>query len=99
MDKYQMLAELLSDEDKAKEILSESVEETSANLKKYDLDFSVEELIEISQAVAVPAQDGELNAEELDAVSGGVVPLLIAPIAAILIGTAAGAAIKKWRKK
>ena len=71
MDKYQELAELLKDPAKANEILSDSMEETQANLKANGLDFSIEELEDL--AVKVTAQDeGELGEDALDDVSGGV---------------------------
>ena len=67
-EKYKALAELLKDEETAKEVLSESVEETQANLKAKGLDFTVEELLEIAKA---QLPKGELDEGSLDDVNGG----------------------------
>ena len=67
-EKYKALAELLKDEETAKEVLSESVEETQANLKAKGLDFTVEELLEIAKA---QLPEGELDENSLDDVNGG----------------------------
>lgn len=97
MDKYQKFAELISDEAKAKEILSESIEETQANLKKYDLDFSVEELEEMSRRMTVFASDDELSAEALDDVAGGSA-FLGAAFGPLAISVCVGV-MKKWLKR
>ena len=68
-EKYKALAELLKDEENAKEVLSESVEETQANLKAKGLDFTVKELIDMADKIL---GKGELNEEQLDDVNGGI---------------------------
>lgn len=97
MDKYQLFAELINDETKAKEILSESIEETRENLKKHGLDFSVEELKEMSQGVALGVQGDELSAEALDDVAGGIAFSALCGVAlgAYAISAYAGV-VKKW---
>lgn len=97
MDKYQQFAELISDEEKAKEILSESIEETRENLKKHGLDFTVEELKEMSQGAAVSANDDELSADALDDVAGGIAFSALCGVAlgAYAISAYAGV-VKKW---
>lgn len=97
MDKYQQFAELISDEEKAKKILSESIEETRENLKKHGLDFTVEELKEMSQGAAVSASDDELGADALDDVAGGVAFSALCGVAlgAYAISAYAGV-VKKW---
>ena len=80
MDKYQKFAELISDETKAKEVLSESIEETQANLKKHGMDFSIEELIEMAQNVLSSTESGELNEDSLENVSGGYLAKCATPI-------------------
>ena len=71
-DKCAALAELLKDEETAKAVLSESVEETQANLKAKGLYFTVEELVGIADQFA---GKGELNEEQLDDVNGGILML------------------------
>lgn len=96
MDKYQQLAELLSDEAKAKEILSESVEETQANLQKAGLEFTVEELQAIAQSIP-GGEEEELNEDALEDVAGGAAPILV-PAMLFAIGTVSVIA-RKWKKK
>lgn len=100
MDKYQQFAELISDEEKAKEILSESIEETCENLKKHGLEFTVEELQEMSQGVAVSSNSDELSADALDDVAGGVAFSALCGVAlgAYAISAYAGV-VKKWLKR
>ena len=100
MNKYQLFADLISDETKAKEILSEQIEETRENLKKHGLDFSVEELKEMSESVVINAQGDELDAEALDDVAGGIAFATLCGIAlgSYAISTFAGVA-KKWLNK
>ena len=95
MEKYQALAELFKDEATAKEILSDSVEETQQNLKKYDLDFSAEELEEIAAKVVAQEESGELNEDALEDVAGGVAGLATAFIVCQIIVIGAGH-VKKW---
>ena len=97
MDKYQQFAKLMNEEGKADEILSESVEQTRENLKKYGLDFSVEELQEIAKKAEAMSQKDELNAEALDDVAGGVAfaTLCAVALASYTISAIAGAG-KKW---
>ncbi len=97
MDKYQLFAELISDEEKAKEILSESIEETRANLLKEGLDFSVEELTEMSQGVGVSTNNEELGEDALDDVAGGIAFSALCGVAlgAYAISAYAGV-VKKW---
>lgn len=97
MDKYQQFAELISDEEKAKEILSESIEETRENLKKHGLDFTVEELKEMSQGVNISANNDELSADALDDVAGGIAFSALCGVAlgAYAISAYAGV-VKKW---
>ena len=71
MDKYQELAQLLSNPAKAQEIMSESVEKTQANLKANGLDFSIEELEELAEKVTIQQTQGELSEDVLENVSGG----------------------------
>ena len=98
MDKYQQLNELLQDEAKAKEIFTESIEETQANLKQAGLEFSIEELDAIAESVAAPAAAGELDAEDLDNVSGGVVITATAVAIGVAIG-GIGLTIASWKKR
>ena len=96
MDKYQELAELLNDPAKASEILSDSIEQTQANLKANGLDFSIEELQDL--AVKVNANDQEeLSEDALDDVSGGLaLPsyYLIKQVAKVLLPV-----VTKWGRR
>lgn len=93
MNKYEQFAELLKDP--SKNILSDSIEETQANLAANGLDFSIEELEEL--AAKVEAQDGEeLNETALDDVAGG--SLGVALIVCTVISVGAGH-VKKWLKR
>ena len=73
MDKYQELAVLLSNPSKANEIISESVEQTQANLKANGLDFSIEELKALAEKATIQQTQGELSEDALDQVAGGFV--------------------------
>ena len=99
MDKYQQLAELLKDQDKANAFLSESVEETQKNLEKEGLDFTVDELVEIAEKVEKKENEGdELNEDSLDDVSGGVIGLGAALVVPVIITCGAGH-VKRWLKR
>lgn len=73
--KYLKLQELLKDEETAKRLFMLDVEECSAVLQKeYNLDFSIEELNEFMrgiQAALKDRQNGELDENDLEMVSGG----------------------------
>lgn len=97
MDKYQALVELLKDEDKVKEIISDSTVETQQNLKKYGLDFTIEELEEIAIKVAAHNDMDELGEDSLEDVSGGVAFSSLCAAALISYGISAYAGlVKKW---
>lgn len=96
MDKYQVLIDLMQDESKVREVISDSIEETQQNLKKIGLDFSIEELESISIKVAALENTSELAEETLDDVTGGVG--LITTSAVACFALAAVAAIRKWQK-
>lgn len=70
-ERYEKLAELLSDEKEAAEIISESVEETQKNLAARGLEFTVAELKEFGKAVTAANAHGELDEDALEGVSGG----------------------------
>ena len=91
-DKYEALAELLKDEENAKEVFGKSPEEAQVNLKARGLDFTVEELKELAEK-AVAGADGELDENSLDDVAGGIVVT-----AAVAVG-AGLAALWGWRKR
>ena len=73
MDKYRELAELLSDETLAQQLISESIETTRDNLVKRGLEFTVDELKELSVAAhECVGGNGEIFEGDLDRVAGGV---------------------------
>ena len=72
-ERYEKLAELLSDEKEAAEIISESVEETQKNLAARGLEFTIAELKEFGKAVTAANAQGELDEDALEGVSGGVI--------------------------
>lgn len=96
MDKYQALQQLLNDETKAKEIFTESIEETRENLKKIGLDFSIEELEGIAEKATVSTASGELDADDLENVAGGVSLYVLGnlTIGRVIIGV-----VSKWKKR
>lgn len=73
--KYLKLQELLKNEETAKRLFLLDVEVCSdVLLKEYNLDFSIEELNEFMrgiQAALKDRQNGELDENDLDMVSGG----------------------------
>ena len=95
MNKYEQFAELLKDP--SKNILSDSIEETQANLKANGLDFSIEELEELAAKVE-DQENEELNETALDDVAGGVATLGVALIVCTIISVGAGH-VKKWLKR
>lgn len=97
MDKYQAFADLMKDEAKAKEIISDSIEETQENLKKLGLEFTIEELEEIAAKSIAQGEGDELTEDSLDDVSGGVAfsALCAAALCFYAASSAAGVA-KKW---
>ncbi len=99
MDKYEALAELLNDKEKANEIISESVEETSRNLQKMGLDFTVDELIELAEKANVTSKSDELSEGELEDVSGGIL-ISAASAAAVALALSVGHyyATRRWRR-
>ena len=73
MDKYEALAKILEDEDLTKEVITESVEQTVKNLASRGIDFSADELKELSAFVhAGTDNSGEMDEVELESVSGGI---------------------------
>lgn len=72
-ERYEKLAELLSDEKEAEAVISESVEETQKNLAAKGLEFTIAELKEFGKAVTAANAQGELDENALEGVSGGSV--------------------------
>ena len=91
-ERYEKLAELLSDEKEAEAVISESVEETQKNLAARGLEFTVAELKEFGKAVTAANAQGELDEDALEGVSGGVI-LPWRPIVPILYPR-----ISKWKR-
>lgn len=73
MDRYEALADILKDPETARGVIADSVEETFKNLAIRGIDFSVDELREISTIVHAheTSNDRELDVSKLDNVFGG----------------------------
>ena len=80
MDKYQMFNELLQDEEKAKQVVTESIEETRKNLMNLGMDFTVEELRSIAELAEKQSAKNEISVEDLDQVNGGIAGLCAAAL-------------------
>ncbi len=64
---------LTSDPDRAKELLALEPQEALVKINADGYDFSVEELNEYCRAFKAAFAEGELNENELESVSGGLV--------------------------
>lgn len=97
MDKYQAFAELMEDENKAKEIISDSIEQTQQNLKNNGLDFTLEELKEMAAKVVIQDSNDELDEDALNDVNGGILMSTLCGVAlgCYAISSYAGV-VKKW---
>lgn len=97
MDKYQKMMELLKDEETAKKVFTDSVEETQKNLEVHGLYFSVDELVDFAAKGQELSEGGELSEEALDDVSGGIAALCAAAL--IFFGVSCAASVAKtWLK-
>lgn len=100
MNKYELFAELVKDEEKSKEIFSESLTETQQNLKKIGLDFTEDELLEFAKTVQTKATSGELNEAQLSDVNGGILVSSLVAAGWWALGTyAASSAALIWLKR
>ncbi|MBQ7283387.1 MAG: class IIb bacteriocin, lactobin A/cerein 7B family [Oscillospiraceae bacterium] len=88
------IKEVFSDEEFVKELFSkETPEEAQALLEEKDIDFSVEDIIKLREILLAKieqqasGEEGELGEEDLEEVSGGVLPLfaVAAALAPLLI--------------
>ena len=96
------IKEVFSDEEFVKELFSkETPEEAKALLEEKDIEFSVEEVVKLREIIvakmeaASNGEEAELGEEDLEDVSGGILPLFaiaaaVAPL--IILGTVAGSA-------
>ena len=89
------IKEVFSDEAFVKELLSkETPEEVQAMLEDKDIEMSVSEIVKLREMIIkkIENPDVELSEDELEDVSGGVLPLMIAAAAAplVLLGVMAG---------
>lgn len=64
---------LEEDQDRAKNVLSLEVEAAAKEINRSGYDFSVDELTEYGNALKLATAQGELNEDDLENVSGGVV--------------------------
>lgn len=88
---------LADDQERARMLLDLEPEEALEKINAAGHDFTVEELIEYCNALKLAIADGELNADDLDNVSGGVVVSVGVMIACGVGGFVAGFAVsKKW---
>lgn len=89
-ERVQVLAEYLSeDADRAQRLLGMDVNEAQQAINADGYDFSVEELQQFAEklvAVGVANKEGELNAEDLDSVSGGILASTCVAIGLFAIG-------------
>ena len=103
------IKEVFSDEEFVKELFSrETPEEAKALLEEKDIDFSVEDLIKLREILvakmeaAENSEEAELGDEDLEEVSGGVLPLFavaaaIAPL--VILGVVAAVCITGERNR
>lgn len=94
------IAEVLqADKDRMNEILAMEPEQALTELNKSGNDFTLEELMEFSEklkAIVAQNEKGELNADDLDEVSGGIVWMAVAAGAACVAGGFACGALCNW---
>lgn len=83
-------AVLNADIDRAKEWLTMEPAEVVAKINALGYDFTVEELNEYGAAVKAAMAEGELDADQLDNVSGGSV---LVYVGAVAIAAAVGACV------
>lgn len=88
-ERADILTEILTaDVERAKNLFAlESMEEALTQINALGNDFTLEELNEYDMALKASVKQGELNADVLDDVAGGVIPFLAA--GAIALGSAA----------
>jgi len=89
------IKEVFSDEAFVKELVSkETPEEVQALLEDKDIEMSVSEIVKLRELLEKKAEDpnAELSDEDLEDVSGGVIPLMIAAAVAplVIFGVVAG---------
>ena len=88
---------LADDQERARVLLDLEPEEALAKINAEGYDFTVKELIEYCDALKLAIAEGELNPDDLDNVSGGVVVSVGVMIACGVGGFVAGFAVsKKW---
>ena len=97
-DRADIISQFLADDqERARMLLDLEPEEALEKINAAGHDFTVEELIEYCNALKLAIADGELNADDLDNVSGGVVVSVGVMIACGVGGFVAGFAVsKKW---
>lgn len=64
---------LADDQERAKALVALEPAEALVQINAAGYDFTVEELVEYCEALKLAVADGELNADDLDNVSGGAV--------------------------
>ena len=95
-NKIEMFAQYLTeDKDRAEKLFGLSPEDVVKIVAKDDIELTTEEVVEFGEKLkSVAAKDGELDATELDDVSGGIAPLLVPMIA--LGGMFVARSVKTW---
>lgn len=75
-ERIQAIAEALeNNEELRKDVLGMEPSEAAETLKKAGFDFTADELIEFGKLVVDATASGELDADSLDSVAGGVVSI------------------------
>lgn len=95
-NKIEMFAQYLTeDKDRAEKLFELSPEDVVKIVAKDGIELTTEEVVEFGEKLkSVAAKDGELDATELDDVSGGLGPVLV-PVMA-LGGIFVARSIKRW---
>jgi lactobin A/cerein 7B family class IIb bacteriocin len=91
------IKEVFSNEEFVKSIMElETPEEVQEALRKESIDLSIDEIVKILNLVEKKiANDGELNEEELESVTGGFLGLFITACVGLILGlTAMGTGIE-----
>lgn len=93
---------LYENHEKAETLMAMPVEDACAKINAEGYDFSVDELVDFAEAVnkTAAAKQGELNAEELDDVNGGIlVSTIVAGVWYCAFVSVSAACAQEWLRR
>lgn len=102
-EKFEMLANYMNeDQERAKALTAVSVEEACKKINADGYDFTVEELHDFAQIAekASSVKQGEMNEDELDNVSGGIlVTTIVAGVWYCAFVSVSAACLREWIRR